>query len=97
MKTEIVNCKTDYYEVYIGQKMGFKLEHSGYYGNPYTLGDYSRKESIFLYRIYFNYRIKTDIVFRNRILKLKGKRLGCFCKPEKCHGDIIKEYLEGLP
>ncbi|MCG6418638.1 DUF4326 domain-containing protein [Vibrio fluvialis] len=22
-----------------------------------------------------------------------GKRLGCFCKPDDCHGDIIAEFL----
>jgi hypothetical protein len=28
-------------------------------------------------------------------MALKGKRLGCFCKPLACHGDVIKEYIEG--
>jgi len=27
-------------------------------------------------------------------LKLKGKRLGCWCKPKGCHGDVIVELLE---
>ena len=27
--------------------------------------------------------------------KLKGKVLGCYCKPEACHGDIIVDFLEG--
>ena len=25
--------------------------------------------------------------------ELEGKTLGCFCKPEKCHGDILLELL----
>lgn len=25
--------------------------------------------------------------------QLIGKRLGCFCKPHACHGDIIANYL----
>lgn len=28
--------------------------------------------------------------------ELKGKILGCFCKPKACHCDIIKEYLDNL-
>ncbi|MGC6409105.1 DUF4326 domain-containing protein, partial [Bisgaard Taxon 45] len=28
--------------------------------------------------------------------QLAGKRLGCHCKPEKCHGDIIADYLNSL-
>lgn len=27
---------------------------------------------------------------------LKGKRLGCFCKPLSCHGDIIVSILESI-
>ena len=30
------------------------------------------------------------------VVKLKGKTLGCFCKPYPCHGDIIAEYLNLL-
>ena len=26
--------------------------------------------------------------------KLRGKNLGCWCKPEGCHGDIILSFLE---
>jgi hypothetical protein len=45
--------------------------------------------------VYFKSRLRTDAVFRNRILVLKGKTLGCFCKPNPCHGDVIAEYLDG--
>jgi hypothetical protein len=27
---------------------------------------------------------------------LRGKTLGCFCKPHPCHGDIIAAYLDSL-
>ena len=27
---------------------------------------------------------------------LKGKTLGCFCKPYPRHGDVISDYLNGL-
>ena len=52
------------------------------------------EDVLFLYRQYFNDRINTDPEFKLRILQLQGKRLGCFCKPYLCHGDIIKEYLD---
>jgi hypothetical protein len=26
--------------------------------------------------------------------ELKDKRLGCFCKPKACHGDVLKKYAE---
>lgn len=25
---------------------------------------------------------------------MKGKILGCFCKPKSCHGDILVELVE---
>jgi hypothetical protein len=27
---------------------------------------------------------------------LKGKTLGCWCKPEACHGDVLVEFIEGI-
>lgn len=30
----------------------------------------------------------------NRIYKMDEVNLLCFCKPKKCHGDIIKEVIE---
>ena len=46
--------------------------------------------------IYFGNKIDNDPIFKARILELKGKTLGCFCKPNSCHGDIIAEYLNNL-
>ena len=48
----------------------------------------SRGATLDRYRSYFYGRLRTDA--------LKGKRLGCFCKPYPCHRDIIKEYLNTL-
>jgi hypothetical protein len=28
------------------------------------------------------------------LLELKGKRLGCLCKPKMCRGDVIAEWLD---
>jgi hypothetical protein len=30
------------------------------------------------------------------IMKLKNKTLGCWCKPDKCHGDILVKILNEL-
>jgi hypothetical protein len=32
----------------------------------------------------------------NQLIKLKGKNLGCWCKPDKCHGDILLEIINKL-
>lgn len=66
----------------------------GFLGNPFPVKTYGRKECIALFAIYFHERIKTDEEFRKAVLALKGKRLGCFCKPLDCHGDIVKDWLD---
>lgn len=92
MKTTVVNIYRDEYDVYIG-RAGKGQE--GFFGNPYNSG--SKEDNIKLFRKYFYDRIKTDANFAKRVQQLKGKRLGCFCAPKPCHGNIIAEYLNDLP
>ncbi|CAG1022170.1 hypothetical protein DOJK_01483 [Patescibacteria group bacterium] len=33
---------------------------------------------------------------KDQLLKLRGKILGCHCKPLACHGDILANYLNSL-
>lgn len=88
--TRVVNIKrTKKYDVYIGR--------GGDYGNPYKIGrDGTRDEVIERYKQWFYVRLSRDENFRDSIVALKGKTLGCYCKPEKCHGDVIVEFLESM-
>lgn len=103
MRTTVVNKYIDKYDEYIGRGSVF--------GNPYThrnlyntKAEYqvaTAKDAIEMYKIYFYKRIETDPAFLSRINSLKGKRLGCFCKPKNgfngkllCHGQIIAGFLE---
>jgi len=86
--TEVVNIKK-YRGVftYIGR--------GSLFGNPFRIGTHgTRDEVIVKYKQWFYDKLE-DLVFKDRVLGLKGKVLGCFCKPQKCHGDVIKEYLDG--
>lgn len=94
MKTTVVNIRYDEYDVYIGRT---GKGQSGYFGNPFPLmKNTARGSTLEKYREYFYNRIATDPQFKEKIHSLKGKRLGCFCKPHPCHGDIITEYLESI-
>lgn len=89
IKTTIVNKYKRKYQVYIGRP--------SIYGNPFEITEErSREESVALYKIYFYNRISSDEDFKNKVLTLRGKVLGCFCKPKICHGDVICEYLNNL-
>lgn len=90
--TTVVNIHYDAYDVYIGRAgHGF----DGYFGNPYSAA--SRTVNIQFFESYFYGRVEKDPLFRARVLALKGKRLGCFCKPKACHGEVIAEYLNTQP
>ena len=91
-KAVVVNIsKKEKFDVYVGRTgLGFVSE----FGNPYRIGrDGSRKDVIDKFKKYFLNRLTTDKQFREQVELLKGQRLGCFCKPRDCHGDIIAAYL----
>ena len=92
MATTVVNIRkkkgqsTPAYDVLIDRRSIF--------GNPYQIGaDGDRELVLEKYKLYFIKRL-TDPVFRGKVLELKGKVLGCWCKPLACHGDVIADYLE---
>ncbi|GHV00874.1 hypothetical protein FACS1894159_07630 [Bacteroidia bacterium] len=69
----------------------------GYFGNPFRLeAGEPRGATIDRYRIWLYERLASDTEFKRRVQELRGKTLGCFCKPDPCHGDVIAEYLDGL-
>lgn len=106
MTTTVVNIYKDPYDVYIGRA---GKGQDGYYGNPVTINKTcpicggihkDRGSTLPCYEIYFKKRIESDSEFKERILSLEGKRLGCFCRspndpPTKiCHGLIIAEWIK---
>lgn len=106
-ETTVVNITKEPCDEYIGRPMGKKWKsvlldrlpknaiiHDGYFGNPFIVGKHGdRARVIERYLEYFLKRIEEDAEFRSRVRELRGKRLGCFCKPLACHGDVIVEWL----
>lgn len=84
-ETKVVNLKHDDFDVYIGRPSDF--------GNPFPVGT-DRKRCIQLFENYFLKRVKVDEEFKQKVLTLRGKKLGCYCKPQACHGDVIKQYID---
>lgn len=91
-QTTVVNIKTCFTDnVYIG-RAGHGQD--GYFGNPFK--NSTRAINIAMYKMYFLGRLGIDPEFKRRVHELKGKKLGCFCHPLPCHGDVIAEYLNSL-
>lgn len=85
-RTTTVNIRQEPYDAYIGRGTVF--------GNPFRISkNRTREDVIGLYREWFRKRLEQPW-FRERVLRLRGLRLGCYCKPLPCHGDVIVEYLE---
>lgn len=76
--------------VYIGRGRGER----GKWGNPFKVEDWGREICLELYREWLKKKLKEEPDF---LEPLRGKDLVCFCKlSEKCHGDIIIEFLEKI-
>lgn len=62
--------------------------------NPYVIGKHgNRDEVINLYRNHIIQKIEQSDNFKNQLISLKGKNLGCWCYPEPCHGDVLLELI----
>ncbi len=93
--TRVINIKRE--TEYQSEKSTPKYEYIGrgsYWGNPYSMyeeGD-DREEVIRKFKYDFEFE-KFPNKNKSEVYKLAGKRLGCFCKPQACHGDILAEFL----
>lgn len=91
-KTSVINIKSGQpYDVYIGRRNGrYKLPAS-IWGNPFKVGrDGTGEEVLEKYR---NHVLNSPELMHN-LYKLRGKTMGCWCKPGPCHGDVLMEILE---
>jgi len=95
-RTKVVHCKKLTYDVYIGRPSKW--------GNPYTfkqdgktLAKFvvgSREEAIEAYREWITNGDGKHLL--SDLHELKGKTLGCYCKPLACHGDVLAELADNL-
>lgn len=93
--TRVVNINKDIQ--YKNLKSTPSYEYIGrgsYWGNPYSIYEEGedREEVIRKYKYDFD-NDKFPNKDKSQVYKLSGKRLGCFCKPEPCHENVLAEYL----
>jgi hypothetical protein len=80
--TTVVNKRTDEFDIYIGRPSKW--------GNPFVIGkDGNREEVITKFERY---------IWRSPLMadirELRDKRLGCFCAPQPCHGDVLAQLAD---
>lgn len=70
-------------------------------GNPYTVKQYGRDTAIELYKTWLRDKITSydeEIIqamddIGNQVINTGHSKLVCFCKPLKCHGDVIADLV----
>ncbi len=93
--TRVMNIRND--SRFQGVKSTSIYEYIGrgsYWGNPYSMHEDGEDREEVIKK--FRYDFERDIFpnkQKNEVYKLAGKRLGCFCKPDACHGDVLADYL----
>jgi len=100
LKVKVVNIYFEDYDVYIGRpgkgkKGEFGNHHSVYNICPICKVRHTREEAISIFRKWFYSPELTATIYRDLVKKKikPGDRLGCFCSPKQCHGDIIAKYV----
>lgn len=85
IQTTVVHFKKNPYDVYIGRGPG------SLWGNPFEIGKHgTRAEVIAKYREY----LLGNKELMALLPTLRGKILGCWCKPEACHGEVLAELAD---
>lgn len=92
MLTRVVHLKKEPYDVYIGRPSKW--------GNPYshkegTLAEFKVANRTEALEKFEKYLLENETLY-NSLIELKGKTLGCWCKPNKCHGDILAKWSNSI-
>lgn len=90
--TTVVNVKRDDCDVYIGRAMPGR--DGSTFANPFRIGVDGRREDVLAkYEAWLTRRLSEEPALHRELEQLRGKRLGCWCKPHACHGDLLVRLL----
>jgi hypothetical protein len=85
LRPKVVHLKRDPFDV--------RIDRESRWGNPFRIGpDGDRAEVIAKYRAW----VVGQADLMAGLPELRGKRLGCWCAPLACHGDVLADLVEAL-
>jgi hypothetical protein len=80
-------------DIYIGRE--FRNFPGSAWANPFHISSRESRDTVLdKYEIYIEQRIDMGEVNISDLLN--AKRLGCWCSPERCHGDYLAKKIEQL-
>lgn len=84
----VVHLLNDEYDV--------RIDRATRWGNPFLMNDESDRTAVIA--SYRKWVLTSDSLaadwIRRHVHQLRGKRLGCWCAPRPCHGDVLLELAE---
>lgn len=92
--TRVVNRRVDSFDVYIGRPSiwGNPFSHRRDSAARYLVATVA--EALAQYEVWLKLQ-RPDLLAR--LPELRGKALGCWCKPGPCHGDILARLADAGP
>lgn len=77
-----------------GTNFDVRIDRATRHGNPYRINEHGTREEVIE-------KFRRDAALDKNLLDslklLKGKTLGCHCKPKACHGDVYVDLIRGAP
>jgi hypothetical protein len=74
----VVHCKRARYDIYIGRPSRW--------GNPFRIGEHGTREQVI--DLYEQWLLEQPDLLAS-LGELAGMRLGCWCAPNWCHGEVL--------
>jgi ParB-like chromosome segregation protein Spo0J len=91
-ETVVANKKTDRQLIRWASEKGhfLPIDRGTQWGNPFVVGEDGDRETVCdSFEVYFSLKPSLQV----KIPSLAGKVLGCWCFPERCHGNHLVEQL----
>jgi hypothetical protein len=88
---DLLQWQEDANHIYIGRAVRYVPgARKSKWANPFSKKVYGHQKCVEMYRDYIlqNQELLADVH------ELKGKVLGCWCKPGPCHGDILSTLAD---
>jgi|TARA_Y100000401_G_scaffold11837_1_gene8127 hypothetical protein len=69
-----------------------RIDRNSAWGNPYELGKDGDRDTVCESYMYY---FKKKLSLHQQLMDIKGKVLGCWCYPERCHGNYLIDLADG--
>lgn len=89
-ETVVVNQKTDLATIAYAESKGLYVRADRFsdWGNPFEMGKDGDRDEVC--NNYANHYLPFKPSLLKKVNELRGKALGCWCAPERCHCDTLK-------